>query len=307
MTVRRILLLINRQSRQGADLTDAVKEVFTSRGVEVDEAPPCEPDEIADHIRAVADKVDLVVVGGGDGSVHNALPGLLKAEVPFAVVPLGTANDLARTLGLPADPLAAAGLALGGARRRIDIGLVNGHPFVNVANIGLSVDITRELRRDLKKRWGVLAYPIAAARAVFKRRPFTAEIRMEHETIRVRSIQIGVGSGEYYGGGMLISEHASISDGQLRFYSVAPRSVGRMILDVFRWRRGQHGRAERTVVRSGTWFEVSTRRRRSITSDGEMTTHTPARFEILPQALEVVIPAAAQPAEHVAAQTALAD
>ena len=73
--------------------------------------------------------MDLIVIGGGDGTISKAMPQLLKLKRPFAVLPLGTANDFARTIGLPPDPLQAAEVALNGREHRIDVGLVNDAPI----------------------------------------------------------------------------------------------------------------------------------------------------------------------------------
>jgi diacylglycerol kinase family enzyme len=72
-------------------------------------------------------KAELIVIGGGDGTISKALPQLLKLGKPFAVLPLGTANDFARTIELPMDPMQAAEVALTGRKHRIDVGLANGH------------------------------------------------------------------------------------------------------------------------------------------------------------------------------------
>ena len=82
--------------------------------------------------------VDLIVLGGGDGTISKDLPQLLVLKRPFAVLPLGTANDFARTLGIPLDPLDAAKVALNGRSHRIDVGLVNNLPYLNVASVGIA-------------------------------------------------------------------------------------------------------------------------------------------------------------------------
>ncbi|WP_265094641.1 diacylglycerol kinase family protein, partial [Enterobacter hormaechei] len=110
-------------------------------------------------IRELTGVVDAIVVGGGDGSINAVLEGALAARLPLGILPLGTANDLARTLGIPPDPVAAAGIIQAGYLRQIDLGRVNGHLFANVASLGLSVELTRRLTGALKRRWGRLGYP----------------------------------------------------------------------------------------------------------------------------------------------------
>ncbi|WP_027133787.1 lipid kinase [Geminicoccus roseus] len=290
-----VLLLINPNSRRGAAFREELCEVFAADDVAVILPEGNGKSDPADLIREYAGQIDAVVVGGGDGSVHAALPGLLDTGLPLLVIPLGTANDLARALDLPGDPLEVAGLVRTGARRRIDLGRANGKLFVNVANMGLSVEVARSLNGDLKRQFGILAYPIAAWRALSRLRPFRAEIRLPDEVLRVRSVQLAVGAGRFYGGGMVIHEDARIDDGLLWLYSIAPRSLWHLFLNMFAWRAGRHRAAERTTTRSASWFEVHTSRSRTVTADGEIVTRTPVRFEVLPGALEVLVPPEVEP------------
>ena len=285
-----ILLLVNPNSRRGASFLDQVRDFFESNGFEVIVPTVADKSDIPRVIQEAAAKVEMVAIGGGDGSIHAALPGLLSTGLPLLVLPLGTANDLARSLDLPTAPLDAAALALTGQRRRIDIGKVNDELFVNAANIGLSVEVARELDQDLKRRFGVLAYAIAAARALRRRRAFRVLIRLPSEVLRLRTLQLAVGSGRFYGGGMVIHEDAQVDDGRLWLYSIAPRSLWELVKNALAWRAGRHRAAGRTTARSADWFEVRTSRPRTVTADGEVVTHTPVRFEVLPHALEVVVP-----------------
>jgi diacylglycerol kinase family enzyme len=82
-------------------------------------------------------EVDLIAVGGGDGTLNAAADCVMQMNRPLGILPMGTANDLARTLGIPADLDAAVQIIAAGRTRRIDLDLVNGHPFFNVASIGL--------------------------------------------------------------------------------------------------------------------------------------------------------------------------
>jgi YegS/Rv2252/BmrU family lipid kinase len=284
-----VLVLVNPNSRRGSIYREKLAEFFAANDVEVIVPSGKGKPDCPALIRELRARIDMVVVGGGDGSVHAALPGLLETDLPLLVVPLGTANDLARALELPTDPMEAAELVLSGERRRIDLGRVNGELFVNVANIGLSVEVARALNGDLKRRFGVLAYPIAAWRALARLRPFRVEISLPGEILRVRSVQLAIGAGRYYGGGMVIHEDARIDDGLLWLYSIAPRSLWQFIKNVFAWRAGRHRAAERTVSRAAPWFEIRTSRPRTITADGEPVSRTPARLEILPGALQVVV------------------
>jgi diacylglycerol kinase family enzyme len=160
---RRALLIVNVKARQGQDALNDIKAECDQAGVSLLQVGCSRREDLADIIRTHATEVDVVLIGGGDGTLNAAAPGLMDTGLPLAILPLGTANDLARTLGIPSDIKEAVRLAVTGTARRIDLGEVNGIFFFNVASIGLSVELARELTREMKRRWGVLGYAVAAS------------------------------------------------------------------------------------------------------------------------------------------------
>lgn len=284
------LMIVNPHSRSGAGAHDAVRAALEQGGLSVLVRDCDGAEAIGYAIRACAGQVDRVVLGGGDGTLNAAAPALIETGLPLGVIPLGTANDLARTLGLPADPVEAAALVAANRRRRIDMGEVNGRPFFNVASLGLGVDLTRALTRDAKRRWGVLGYAVAGLRVLRRLAPFTAVIDDGATEHRSRTVHVCVGNGRHYGGGMTVLDSASIDDGRLDVTSLEVRSVWRLLALLPAMRHGSHhGRPEVRVL-TGTSFEIRTRKTRSVNTDGEITTTTPARFRVLPGAIEVFVP-----------------
>ena len=212
------LLLINRHARQGQDGIAAAIEQLQMLGLKLIEESTEDPQHLPDVIRSYKDAVDLVIVGGGDGTLNAAVDGLVDTQLPLGILPLGTANDLARTLGIPTSLEAACEIIAKGQAQRIDLGWVNGKHFFNVASMGLSVQITQMLTKETKRRWGVLAYAITALQAIWQARPFSAEIRINGgKPISVRTVQIAVGNGRYYGGGMAGSHPAKNSKTKVKF------------------------------------------------------------------------------------------
>lgn len=291
VTEGRALLLINRNCRRGAVDLSPVRAALEAAGLELVEREPETAVEMGELIGAYREEVDRVVIAGGDGSLSAAAEPLLQSGLPLGVLPLGTANDLARTLGLPLDPEQAARVIAAGRTRNIDLGRVNGHCFFNAAHIGLGVAVTDRLSREVKGRWGVLSYGRSVFDAFRASRPFRAEIICDGQRNRLETIQLGIGNGRFYGGGMLIAEDAAIDDRQLDIYSLSAQSIWRLAKLVPALRGGVHQRRGVWSARAAQ-IEVHTRRPRSVVADGELITRTPARFEVVPEALAVYVPEA---------------
>ena len=287
---RRVLLIANRHSRRGDLDLGGVAERLRAGGLLPEVLPLPRKPGIDALLRERGRAFDLVMLGGGDGTMNAAAAALLEIGRPLALLPLGTGNDLARTLGIPTDPLAAAALAAAGRTRRIDLGQVNDRYFFNVASVGLSVRVAKALGRDVKRRLGSLGYPLAVWRVLKEGTAFTAEIRGEGGTHRLRTIQLAVGNGRYYGGGMVVDEEAWIDAHLLNLYSLRPLPLWKLAWHALDLRRGRHDDPEVALSLAGREFEVLTRRPMEVNTDGEVTTRTPARFSVLPQALEVVVP-----------------
>jgi diacylglycerol kinase (ATP) len=284
------LLIVNQKSRCGTSDLEAAIEKLKNRGTEVIECKIERPERIPELIRRHHNRIDCVIIGGGDGSINAAAPSLLETRLPLGILPMGTANDLARTLKIPIDLAEAGDVIATGLLHRIDLGSVNGHYFFNVANIGLGVYVTHHLSSELKQRWGVLSYAHSLIRAIKQFRPFHAEIICDGRRRTVRSIQIAVGNGRHYGGGMTIAEQASIDDHQFFLYSIEPLSLWELIKFAPAFRTGRFEERHPVDVEQGKFIEIITRKTMAITADGEFVTRTPARFELLPDAISVFVP-----------------
>jgi diacylglycerol kinase (ATP) len=288
---QKALLLINHHARKGKqNITTAIQQLQDG-GLELleEEIPP--PRQLSDLIRRYQGQVDRVIIGGGDGTLNAAIAGLLETQLPLGILPLGTANDLARTLGISNDLAQACQVIAAANPQPVDVGCVNGQYFFNVASLGLSVKITHQLTQEVKQRWGVLAYAVTAFKVVYRSRLFHAEIRLADGQIkRVKTVQIAVGNGRFYGGGMAIAPSATIQDGRLDLYSLGLEHWWQMLALLPLLHRGHHGSTPWSDSWEGQEFYVNTRRPRSINTDGEITTSTPAHFRVLPQALKIFTP-----------------
>jgi YegS/Rv2252/BmrU family lipid kinase len=222
--------------------------------------------------------------------LNAAAPALVETGLPFGILPLGTANDLARTLGIPADPVEAARVVAAGRTRRVDMGEVNGVLYFNVASIGFSARLARRLTSEAKRRFGALGYGLAAARLLSESRPFVVEIDHDGRTERVRTIQVAVGNGRYYGGGMAVEETARADDGRLDVYSLEVPHWWHLIRLAPALRRGTQRHSKYVRAFPTTELTLRTRRKHEVNADGELVTTTPAHFRIRPRAVAVFVP-----------------
>jgi diacylglycerol kinase (ATP) len=289
---RRLLLVSNPNSRRGSASVDPAIETLAAAGIDVTPVAAKSASGLTSAILAEAEGADGIIVAGGDGTMNAAAEALVKTGLPLGMLPSGTANDLARTLAIPIDPRKASEIIAAGHTRRIDIGSVNGHYFFNVASIGLAADLAGRLTKEGKRRFGRLSYAVAAFKVLLEARPFTADIINKGEVTRVKTLQIGIGNGRFYGGGMTVESSALINDGHLDLYSLEIDEVWKLALLLRKFRLGQHGLWEEVRTARCTEFEVRTRRPQPINLDGELKTQTPARFEIHPKAVTVFAPMA---------------
>jgi diacylglycerol kinase (ATP) len=295
LTATSALLIVNRHSRSGEGDLSPAREVLTKRGITVIERPFERADEIAATIRRECANVDLVILAGGDGTMNAASDALAECRLPFGILPTGTANDLARTLRIPTDLAEAAAVIAGGRRHAIDLGRVNGKHFFNAASVGLAAEVTRHHTAERKRRLWIFAYVLSLRDAYRSTRPFRARLRCDGRELRLRAIQVTVGNGRHYGGGMTVSEDAAIDDGWLDVYCLKPGSFWRLLTLFPALRFGRLRPSETIHAMRGREVDVITRRPMPVNTDGELTVRTPAEFRVVPRALEVFVPAAYQP------------
>lgn len=290
----RALLIANRHSRTGSSDLSAARQVLAEHGLEVVERQCAHSDDVTEAIRRECGAVDLVILAGGDGTMNSGVDALVECKLPLGILPTGTANDLARTLEIPTDLAAAAAVIGAGRRHAIDLGCVNGKYFFNAASIGLSAEVTRHHTKERKRRYRVFAYVLSLRDAWHHTRPFRARLRCDGRSVQLRAIQVTVGNGRHYGGGMTVSENAAIDDGWLDVYCLRPGSFWGLLALFPALRLGRLRHRESVRVMRGRTIEVSTRRRLPVNTDGDLTTYTPAEFKVVPGALEVFVPASYQ-------------
>jgi diacylglycerol kinase (ATP) len=277
-----VALVANEKS--GSSDTALAAERLRSFGAEVRHF---DIEELED---AVACGADRVVVAGGDGSVAPVAAAAGAAGIPLAVVPVGTANDFARRLGLPEGLTAACRLAVHGTQlRSLELGWMNDErPFVNVASAGLPAPAAQRAS-GWKERLGPLAYALGAVSAGLTTEPLTCLVECEgRELLAGEAWQVTVGASGAFGAGAEIEE-ANPGDGALEVVAIEAGPRLGLIGLAYRLRSGRvtghprafHSRCEHAEVQvpDGTSFNV----------DGELVTAGEARFRAVKGAFRLVV------------------
>ena len=294
----RAALIVNTRSRSGEqtffEALDRLEELGVSLGATYAIRDPVRLPETVREVLRESSEYRLLILGGGDGSVSSVVDFLAHHDVILGLLPLGTANDFARTLGIPADVEKACETIAGGKIVDVDLGLAGDNYYVNVASVGLSVGVTQALSPRLKRRIGALAYPTAAIRAFLGHEPFSAKLTFpdgDHEPVEYeRLLQVAVGNGRFYGGGMVVAPQSGIDDRSLDIYAI---EMGRHrdLFGVARYLKSGdfirndsvgHFRTERVRLETDPELPVNV--------DGEVVTRTPQDYSVAHNALKVLVP-----------------
>jgi len=302
-----VVVVVNPEAGGGRGRRDwpRVAARLRDHGLRFDVALTARPGDATDIARrSAAEGRGLVVAAGGDGTVSEVVNGLLEAgaeERPrLGVLPLGTGTDLCRTFGIPLDPLGAAAVLLAGTARRIDAGRVTcagpagqtTRYFVNVADAGIGGDVADMVNGGFRVVSGELTFSLAAAITLLRWRNPRMLLDVDGEALDVTSQQVVVANCEYYGGGMRIAPGAVPDDGLLDVVISGDLGMVETLRLLGRVRDGAHLSHPKIERRRARRVEVRCDRRVGVDADGERPGDLPAVFEVVPGAIELLVPGA---------------
>ena len=301
---RHAALVVNTRSRTGERAffraLDRLQELDVSLGVTYAIRDPA---RLAETVREVLDDgYRFLILGGGDGTVSSVVDFLADRDTVLGLLPLGTANDFARTLDIPEDIDGACGTIANGKIVDVDLGLAGDNFYVNVASVGLGVEATRALSPWLKKSTGPLAYPMAAIKAFLKHEPFSARLTFpdgDHEPVEYeRLLQVAVSNGRFYGGGMIVAPESSIDDKTLDIYAIDLGRHRDLIGAVRYLKSGDFIKTDGVHHFSTSRVRLETDPGLQINIDGELVSQTPQDFSVAHNALNVLVPQDSTAARH---------
>ncbi|MBR9902346.1 MAG: YegS/Rv2252/BmrU family lipid kinase [Rhodospirillales bacterium] len=269
-----------------------LRDVFDDAGYQT-ELTLCDgPEAINKQINFSCQPGDIVAVGGGDGTINAVLDTIIANKVVLIPVPLGTANDFARTLTLPDDLIDAARASIHGQIRMLDIGSVNNKSFVNAASIGVPADARKRINPDLKRTLGAISYAVANWQSWHEMEPLDLTITCGDEAPQNMKLrQITITNGRYFGGGLRPSETKSPEDGYLHMFAIRDSVDTLSGLDVAaELLFGSVDDSSYATTMQCATIKVEGADGAPVLADGEIIAELPASFTIRASVLPVFAP-----------------
>lgn len=290
-----LTLLVNPHSAHGRSLKllPKVEQELDARRIpfRVERTRGLE-DGVDRALRAVeAAEVPVVISGDGLlGAIGGAMAG---SETPLGIIRGGRGNDLARVLGIPDDPVEAVAVLAAGRSRRIDVGEANGKRFLGIVSVGLDSECNR-LANEVRILRSNLVYVYSLFRTLAGWKPARFTIAIGNERTRISGYSISVANNSTFGGGMRIAPSAELDDGLFDIVSIGEVGKLRYLSSLPKVFKGTHVDAEEVSVFRAPRLELTASRPFPVYADGEHLTDLPVSLRILPRALGVIVPPAAE-------------
>jgi YegS/Rv2252/BmrU family lipid kinase len=289
---RRVALIVNRRARRGDEDFARARELLAGAGLEpqsatgIDGAGQLGPAVDA----ALRSSVDAVIVGGGDGTVASVASRLRYRGLPLGVLPLGTANSFARSLGIPTRLDEAVATIAAGHLVDVDLGRVGGHYFANSAAIGLPAQVAdADDLSTLKRRFGRAGYLLGGLPRFLRHRPFRARILADGDLHEYDALEIVIANGRYHGG-VLVTLQAHVDSHDLVARVVKGSRPWQLAFAWFRSAIGRPAGREFVELLRVRAARVETHPPQAIAVDGEPLARTPTDVAIAAAAIRLYAP-----------------
>jgi YegS/Rv2252/BmrU family lipid kinase len=233
---------------------------------------------------------DAIMVAGGDGTISNALPDVIKTGLPICYLPCGRGNDFARNVGIPLDIKKALSYPSEPKIKHIDLPTVNDVPFGSTAYIGVDTKVTELANRPNRLFKGKIGYNFYVLKALFNFDPFEIEIITDDDIWKGRIMMVVIANGSDYGGGMKIAPDAVIDDGILNLCIVKETSKLKLIRQFPKVFSGNHTSDPNVILKSGKQILIKADRHHKVFADGEYIQDLPVTITIKKQSLPVLMP-----------------
>jgi len=292
MIAGKVLLIINPASRRGAGLEGKAVRAFASAGVPCDVMKTAQPGHGAQLAAKHGSEYAAVFTLGGDGTAIEVLGALAHTGPPVGILPGGTANVVARTLGTPARISKAVPALLAGDEARIDLGVLStGHRFAVGMGVGLDATMIANTPGPLKRRIGFFAYVVAALRAFLRLEKFTVRLTVDGETKELRASAVLIANfGAVLNNLLAFGDGIQRDDGMLNACVYSPGNVRDATRILWRMMRKDFSPDPCIYYKSGSTFYIETDPPRLGQADGELIGTSPFMVTVEPLAGRVLVP-----------------
>jgi len=284
-------MVVNAKSRRGQALFQQACAAMSDLPFPVDARAVEDPKDLEPTVRELlAAKPDLLILGGGDGTISGLVDLMVGHDVMLGVLPLGTANSFARSLGIPLTIEGAVEVIRNGRPRRIDLGMIDNDYYANCAAMGISPKIAETVPHGLKRVGGRLGYLAWAAYQFLRFRPFTLIVEQNGTRERLRVVEVRISNGPYHGGTELV-DAAAVDSGEIVVQAVCGHVKRRLIVNWAASILRSDYRKEKVRDFRGREIKLTTIPPLPISIDGEVLARTPVTAKIAAGIIEVIAPA----------------
>ena len=284
------VMVVNTKSRSGQRSFDRARARFAELDYLVDAHAVEDPDQLTKTVTdALRSDPEILIIGGGDGTISCLVDLIVGKGVRLGVLPLGTANSFSRSLGIPLDVEGAVDVIVNGAPRRIDLGMIGDDYFANAAAIGLSPKIAQTVPHLAKRWFGRAGYLSWAALQFLRFKPFTLIVGSGAEAQRLKVVEVRISNGPFHGGTELV-ESAELDSGRIVVQAVKGHVKRRLIHNWVASALRMESRHDDVVEFSGKSLEIATEPPLPISIDGEVLAKTPTTAKVAPGVIEVMAP-----------------
>lgn len=238
---------------------------------------------------SVQNGTDLVLSVGGDGTTYEVIAGLVNTKTSLGIIPAGTGNDFVRAINMPKDPIESLKKILSSTAKSIDIGMLNGRPFLNVCGTGIDVSVLEYASRYSKYIKGNLSYIAGLAMAVAKHKSSLMKIKIDDSIeLNQKFVICSIANGKFFGGGIPIASRALVDDSYfdvIMLKNVSRLAIPYYLLELLKGRILRHDLVNYYRAKK---IEIDCESSMKFEADGEICEIKKAVIELLPKSINVV-------------------
>ncbi|KRQ85934.1 Diacylglycerol kinase [Caloramator mitchellensis] len=288
----KFLFIVNPKAGHGKakGLVPLIQNICNKKGVEFKIEYTMAPEHATQIAKEGSKYFDVVASVGGDGTLNEVVNGIIGSEAALGVIPGGTGNDFARTIYEDSDIEKILEYIINGEIIRVDLGKCNDRFFINIGSAGIDSEIAHAVQRSNKIFSGKSAYLYGLVKTLLKYQGKNFNVSIDEYSFNAKTLLVTASNGKYYGGGMLPTPEADISDGLFDICFIENMNKLKIPFLLSKYIKGEHIDLREVSMFKGSKLVITSDEEFAVNIDGEIIITDRAEFEILKNALNVVIP-----------------